>query len=440
VNPPPRRLRIAVLSRNFATHGGGAERYAVATVEQLASRHEVHVFAQAIEHDYPGVAYHRVPSINKPRWLNQLLFAARTAKHTRTGFDIVHSHENGWAGQVQTVHVRPMRCNLFAPTTALGRLKQWLKIITSLRLMTYLRLEAARFRPCVSWGEERTPTGSATSAPNRQVQRAIAVVSETLREEMLTSYPASRACLHTLAPGVVVPENLPTQNSARQALGLPQDGVLLLFVANDYRRKGLDTLLAALADLTPSPLAGQAPSGTVLDCAASPKGVGQESPTSMGWGEGAEPDQVHLMVVGNSAQAAEYQARCRTLGLGDRVHFLGQQQDMRPVYAAADMLVHPTHEDTFGMVVLEAMAQGLPVVVSRAPYCGLSADLGADDAVLLHDPESVKELTAALRALLGDDARRAVLAQAGRAVAARYDWTQVAQAYERLYFDLLVRP
>jgi UDP-glucose:(heptosyl)LPS alpha-1,3-glucosyltransferase len=172
---------------------------------------------------------------------------------------------------------------------------------------------------------------------------------------------------------------------------------MLLFVANDFRRKGLDTLLEALAAF----------------------------------------NHVHLMVIGHSAQVPEYQTRCRTLAVDGRVHFLGRQADMHPVYAAADMLIHPTREDTFGMVVLEAMAQGLPVVVSRAPYCGLSADLGADEAVLLQDPESVEELSAALHVLLDNDARRAAFAQAGRAVAARYDWAQVAQAYERLYFELL---
>ena len=144
-----KRLRIAVVTRNFATHGGGAERYAVAIAEQLAARHELHVFAQAIEHDDARITYHRLPAMRKPRWLNQWLFARRVARLTATGFDIVHSHENGGVGQVQTVHVRPMRHNLLPPGCGLAqRFAQGLKIITSLRLMVYLRLEAARFKPC----------------------------------------------------------------------------------------------------------------------------------------------------------------------------------------------------------------------------------------------------------------------------------------------------
>ena len=87
---PPRRLRIAVLSRIFSSTGGGAERYSIALVEQLAQRHEIHVFAQAIHHQWPGVQYHRIAQpFNRPRWLNQLWFAYASWWRTRRGFDVV---------------------------------------------------------------------------------------------------------------------------------------------------------------------------------------------------------------------------------------------------------------------------------------------------------------------------------------------------------------
>ncbi len=394
------RLRIAIVTRHFATHGGGAERYAVAVAEQLAARHELHVFAQVIEHEHPSMHYHLLPAMRKPRWLNQWLFARRVARLTASGFDIVHSHENGRVGQVQTVHVRPMRHNLLPPGSGrVQRFAQWLKIITSLRLMVYLRLEAARFRPCPG--------------------RVIGVVSSTLRDEMAASYPASRACLQIIPPGVVEPAQAPGKSAARQALGLPQDGLMLLFVANDYRRKGLETLLEALKPLVGANSFAQA-------------GVRMNSHL--------QPKPVHLLVVGNPAQAQEYQSHCRSLGLEGCVHFLGRQEDMHTVYAAADVLAHPTREDSFGMVVLEAMAQGVPVIVSCAPFCGLSAELSADEALLLHDPYSVDELAAALQNLLDDAPRRAALAVAGRKVAARYDWATQAQRYEQLYFQLLAEP
>ena len=108
-----RRLKIAVLNRVFSARGGGAESYSIRLVEQLAARHEIHVFAQQIEHQWPGVSYHRVSSpLRKPRWINQLWYAAATWLATRSGFDVVHSHENTWHGRVQTIHVKPVRHNL----------------------------------------------------------------------------------------------------------------------------------------------------------------------------------------------------------------------------------------------------------------------------------------------------------------------------------------
>lgn len=377
------RLRIAILTRNFDPMGGGAERYAVALAERLAARHEVHVFAQHIAHPAPSLTYHRLPALKKPRWLNQLLFAYLAHRRTRGGFDIVHAHENGWAGDVQTVHVRPMRHNLLGGIRGLRRGLRWLKIATSPRLATYLWLERSRFSPC----------------PGRKV----VAVSATLREEVATSYPESAACLAVIPPGVALPDKPPAQAEARQALGLPEGFPLLLFVANDLARKGLDTALQALRDTTP-----------------------------------ALPLRPHLAVVGgNPGQIEHYRRLAATLGLEGQVHFLGPQRAMSMVYAAADLLIHPTREDTFGMVVLEAMAHGLPVVVSRAPWCGLAADLGEKEAWLLDHPDDAQALAQAIQSLLTDEALRARLAQNGPVVAARYAWDDIAKRHEALYRELL---
>ena len=135
----PERLRIAVFNRVFSPTGGGAERYSIALVEQLASRHEVHVFAQQIEHAWPGVTYHKVSSpLTRPRWLNLFWYAAATWWATRKGFDIVHSHESTWQGQVQTVHVLPMKYSLFNGRYGLALAMRALKVFTSPRLLAYL--------------------------------------------------------------------------------------------------------------------------------------------------------------------------------------------------------------------------------------------------------------------------------------------------------------
>ena len=372
------RLRIAVFNRVFSPAGGGAESYSIRVVEQLAARHDVHVFAQRIEHEWPGVTYHRVPCpLAKPRWINQLWYAAYTARATRQGFDVVHSHENTWHGQVQTIHVKPARFNLLAGRGGWKLALRWLKIALSPRLIANLRLEAARF----------------AAKPSRQV----VLTSEALRDQAVAAYPRSSPMMSVITPGVNLPNGGPSRGEARRLLGLPQSGALLLFVANDYARKGLDTLLAALARL---------PEGTML------------------------------MVVGNGAGIPVYRERARALGLAEQVHFLGPMKDVDLAYRAATALAHPTLDDTFAMVVLEAMAHGLPVVVSGPAHCGISALLvdGAN-ALLLGDPRSDRQLGAALSRVLGDSQLAAQLSEQGRAFAQRHTWEEAARRYEALYLS-----
>ncbi|GAB3474953.1 glycosyltransferase family 4 protein [Polaromonas eurypsychrophila] len=377
------RLRIAVLNRVFDSTGGGAERYSIALVEQLAMRHEVHVFAQQINHQAVGVNYHRVAMpMRKPRWLNQLWYAFATWRATRTGFDIVHSHENTWHGQVQTVHVVPVRHNLFQGRTGLRRVLRWVKVVTSPRLLTYLGLERLRFRALKA--------------------RRVVVTSASLGETMAATYPDSSGMTSVITPGVSFPELAAGEDGkgkARQALGLPAQGFCLLFVGNDYRKKGLDTLLQVLATL---------------------------------------PDQVVLAVIGNPAPIPEFRRRAESLGITGRVFFLGALQDVAPAYRAADVLVHPTLEDTFAMVVLEAMAHGLPVVVSSAAYCGISSLLSHGvNALLLDDPRSAQALDAALRLLSGDEDLRRELGGQGRLFASCYRWEDIARQQEAVYFSSL---
>lgn len=383
MNPAaPQRLRIAVLNRVFDSTGGGAERYSIALVEQLALRHEVHVFAQQINHHATGVSYHPVSMpMRKPRWLNQLWYAFATWRATRTGFDIVHSHENTWHGEVQTVHVVPVRHNLFQGRTGARRLLRWIKVVTSPRLLTYLGLERLRFRS--------------------QHTRRIVVTSESLGLTMAATYPDSSAMTSVITPGVTFPAPVTDADklAARIALGLPPDRFCLLFVGNDYRKKGLDNLLEVLATL---------------------------------------PDQVALAVVGNPAHIPEFRRRADALGVVARVFFLGALQDVAPAYRAADALVHPTLEDTFAMVVLEAMAHGLPVVVSNAVYCGISSLLSHGiNSVLLEDPRSAQELGAALRLVSGDEGLRRALGGQGRLFASRYRWEDIARQQEVVYFSSL---
>lgn len=379
---PPRKLRIAVFNRTFSSTGGGAERYSIALVEQLAARHEIHVYAQEIDHHWPGVSYHRVSApLRKPRWINQLWFATATWWATRRGFDVVHSHENTWHGDVQTVHVLPVRYNLFHGRTGWPYFLRCVKVLTSPRLLTYLGLERLRY----------------AASPGRQV----VVTSPSLQAIMAASYPATRDSVTVITPGITMPSPVTPQrkSAARAHLGLPSVARCLLFVANDYRKKGLQVLLAALAQL---------------------------------------PPDVMLAVIGNTSQVPLFRDQVSACKLDQRVFFLGSLKEMRLAYEAADCLVHPTLEDTFAMVVLEAMAHGLPVIVSASRYCGISGLLTQGvNARILDDPLDVPALVRSLLEVLEQPALAAALGEGAKSFAMGYQWCELALRQEEMYFSVL---
>ena len=278
------------------------------------------------------------------------------------------------------MHVLPVKHSLFQGRRGVRRVLRWIKVVTSPRLLAYLGLERARYAP----------------QPGRQV----VVTSESLRPIMEAAYPASRPALSVVTPGITMPQlpiSASRKSEARAQLGLPAAGTCLLFVGNDYRKKGLEGLLRALAQL---------------------------------------PGEVVLAVVGNAAHIAEFRAIADALKLGARVFFLGALKDVGPAYEAADALVHPTFEDTFAMVVLEAMAHGLPVVVSGPRYCGIAGLLAqGTNALLLDDPRDAGELARVLGDLLCQPALREGLSRGAAAFAERYQWREIALQQEALYFS-----
>jgi len=369
------RLRIAVFNRHFGYRFGGAERYAAAVVEELAARHEVHVFAQEIEHDFPGVTYHRISRpLVKPRWVNQLWFAYQTWRQTRHGFDIVHSHENTWHGHLQTVHVRPFRVGLFHARSPSKRWLRWVSLWTSPRLIAYWFLEAARFKP--------------------RTDKRIVATSNHVMAEALSAYPATKSLMHVIPPGVNLPQTQLDPTDARKKLSLPAQVPLALFIGNDYAKKGLSTLLTALVKVP----------------------------------------MLHLAVVGSRQHITSFQRQAQQLQIADRVHFLGSMPDINPAYAAANLLVHPTTEDTYAMVVLEAMAHGLPVVVSSATYCGIAADLThGTHALILDNPLDADALAQHLQRLLTTPELHLALQTAGQQFAEQRTWQTVAEQHEVLF-------
>jgi UDP-glucose:(heptosyl)LPS alpha-1,3-glucosyltransferase len=218
---------------------------------------------------------------------------------------------------------------------------------------------------------------------------------------MSQTYPQALSAMHVVTPGVKYVPGLASnaeQEAARRRLGLPLVGSCILFVGNDYKKKGLTTLIQALRKLD---------------------------------------DESFVAVVGHSAQIPKFHEQMNAAGLAGRIFFLGSLHDVSDAYVAADCLAHPTLEDTFAMVVLEAMAHGLPVVVSQAQYCGISELLQHElNALILDDPRDAASLSNALRRVLNETSLRARLSDAAITFANKHQWSEMAMHQEAIYFSV----
>ena len=137
------------------------------------------------------------------------------------------------------------------------------------------------------------------------------------------------------------------------------------------------------------------------------------------------------MIVGPGDQAY-YSALASGLGLSGRVIFSGPQKESWRYYAASDIFILPTLYEAFGLSILEAMAFGLPVVVSGAAG---AAELIKDgvNGLLLDDPTDVSEMAAKLEPLLADASLRRRLGEEAQATAFQYSWSLAARRTVDIY-------
>lgn len=340
-----RRLNIAVLVRQYDRSGGGAERYCVELTERLAEIHEVHVYAQKVSTESPGITFHTVPRpLKRPRFINQLLFSWYTRRMTSGKYDLVHSHDMVTHANIYTLHV-PCIKSRWTEASFPRKIPIALGILSSPRKMAYLWLE---------WKELRPSQG-----------RHFITVSEYLSRNILKSYPKLEGHITVAHPGInpidINPEQVKQLRATfRQQHQIPEDAFVLLFVAHGFKRKGLPTLIQALEILN--------------------------------------KNKVYLLVAGrgNPTEISFNNNNTRK-----RTIFLGAIDNMEQLYPVADAFVHPTLGDTFGMAALEAMLFGLPVLISSAKYCGISDYLSNSTNLIIEDPTNPEEITSRIGALVG---------------------------------------
>lgn len=221
-----------------------------------------------------------------------------------------------------------------------------------------------------------------------QAEAVVAVSSNVGRDLVELGVPANR--VHVISNGVDTDEFRPGP-ARRDKFQLPEHVTLGLFVG-DLRSpiKNVDTVLHALARVP----------------------------------------NLHLALAG-TLKESPYPALAHELGVSERTHFIGFQHDVAGLMRSTDFFVLPSHQDAFGLVVTEAMASGLPVIVS--PSVGASCLVDENIGIVVDPPDNIQALAHAFRDLASDVPRRLAMGRNARTNALSCSWSRMGKEYLDLF-------
>jgi glycosyltransferase involved in cell wall biosynthesis len=225
-----------------------------------------------------------------------------------------------------------------------------------------------------------------------QQTKVVIAVSTKVADE-LVNIGVPRDKIRVIVNGVDLQEFFPGL-ACRQKLGLPENVTLALF-AGDIRttRKNLDTVLQALVKVP----------------------------------------NLHLAVVGKT-EDSPFPELANNLGISERVHFLGYRRDIAEIMRSVDLFVFPSRYEACSLVLLEALASGLPVITATAT--GGAELITPEAGIILPDTDNIDALSAALLSLK-DDSLRQQMGKAARAVAEQHSWMTMAQTYLNIFEELI---
>jgi UDP-glucose:(heptosyl)LPS alpha-1,3-glucosyltransferase len=379
------RLRVAIVGLDLHRAGGSEGRTGHLVDALLAAGHDVHLVGARISGSWDArVVRHRIHVAAHPKWVETLSFIeGAKLLIAREQFNIVHNQVRPYLPGVVTVGGG---CHRFYLDQILprerGALAAWAKRYSPLH-QVFLALERRRYRT----------DGNTWVIANSRLGR----------DGILAYYSLPESRIHIAYNGVDAQRFAPGnavlfRAGIRQALGVAEGDLGLIFVGSNFIRKGLDLVLEALASA--------AETGR----------------------------RMHLVVLGGRA-SPRWRRRVAALGLAGRVSFVGPVPDPERYYAAADLFVLPTRFDPFANATLEAMATGLPVVTTRMNGAAEILTPGIDGYVL-DDPPSAPALAKLLVELTDADLRRA-MGGAARETALRFTWRATAEATQETYLTVL---
>ncbi len=245
-----------------------------------------------------------------------------------------------------------------------------------------------------------------------KVKRIIAA-TPTEEQQLIEYYSADPAKIAIVPPGVDDGHFYPIPtDEARDFIGIPREDTMILFVGRIEALKGIDTLIRAMSCMRHQP--GHEHASLVII--------------------GGDPTATSERM---TAEMARLQSLALDLEMDQMVMFLGKKdQDLLPYYySAADVVVMPSHYESFGMVALEAMACGTPVIASSVG--GLMHLVQDTQTGFLVPNGDWSALCEKLSDVLLDEPLRKKMGQNAVQHAKGYSWQRVSKQVIRLYQEVL---
>ncbi len=369
-------MKIGMAYFEFGGSKGVARTAAELTTRMAALGHEVHFHCTRIPEraSGAGIHFHAVPAINSFNALGLFSFAWLAKKSlSQCHYDITHSHGNVIGSDVITAHsCHKAGLELLRASSGSSKPHSHIGVADKIRL----------FLEKKNYGE-------------RRFKRIIAV-SQGVKRELIDHYGLSDSDISVVPNGVdLLKFNPSVRDTAgkmlREKLGIARDEFVLVFVANEFERKGLNLAIAALSIL--------------------------------------KRRDVKLLVVGSDKQQ-NYRQQAERLGIEKQILFMGSVTSVSDYYAASDAFVLPTFYEAFSLATLEAAASGLPLLATKVNGTEELIVEGYNGFFMERNAESVAEK---IRLLLKDRSLSTKLGTHARQSAEGFSWDIITQKTLEVY-------
>ncbi len=352
--------KIALALENFSRYGGGAESYAISLADFLLKNGwQVHYFGESWDSEPETAIFHKI-TIPKylPAWLKLLLFALYHEREVkRQHFDVILGFGNTLYMNVYQshggVHWLSVKRRIYAEKNEIKRAIKRLIILISLKQWTRAWIESAPFR--------------------LYPRPRIVAISKMIKEDMSSFFSVNNEDIKVVYNGVDTSrynQNLRHDHKGplRRQFGIRADDVVFLFVSYDLKKKGIETLVEAVSQL-----------------------------------KQMDNTNFRVIVVGGMPYKS-VSRQIKAFDIDDKIIFTGPVRSIEAYYANSDVFVLPTYYDACSLVVIEAMASGLPSITTTSNGASGIINDGKDGYIISHPPRSL-DLAKKMRLLLDDEKR-----------------------------------